>query len=254
MHPLLSARMIALHVLGTIAVGAAGWLGWWQVAAWQDNREDRAAALADADPIPLDEAIGPDDPFPSRYVGQPVEVSGTWVPGTTVYVANKQIEGRDGYWVVTPVSTPTGSAVPVVRGWSPEPASADVGGTVELTGWLQPGEALDAGAELTRDDILGSLRIADILERLDQDTYGGYVMARAAESGLTPVTPDQLPKPDTFTSIRNLLYGIEWWVFAAFAGFLWWRWCRDEVERVRSATEQVESAEEAPDAPVPSSP
>lgn len=226
--------MLALHVLGVLAVGAAGWLGWWQVDAWQENRQESATELADAAPIALDDAIGPDDPFPTRYVGQPVEVTGTWVGDTTVYVANKQVDGDEGYWVVTPVSTPSGSAIPVVRGWSPAPASDPVQGAVELTGWLQPGEALDAGAEELGGDVIGSLRIADILERLDQDTYGGYVMSRDGEAGLTPVTPDQLPEPDTFTSIRNLLYGVEWWVFGAFAAFLWWRWSRDEVERVQA--------------------
>ena len=31
----------------------------------------------------------------------------------------------------------------------------------------------------------------------------------------------------TFTALRNLLYAIEWWVFAGFAAFLWWRYVRD---------------------------
>jgi len=35
-----------------------------------------------------------------------------------------------------------------------------------------------------------------------------------------------------FTSVRNFLYALEWWVFGGFAVYLWWRWCRDEVARV----------------------
>ena len=53
-----------------------------------------------------------------------------------------------------------------------------------------------------------------------------------ASTGLSAVTPASLPKPPSFTSLRNLLYALEWWVFAGFAVFVWWRWCRDEVSRV----------------------
>jgi hypothetical protein len=56
------------------------------------------------------------------------------------------------------------------------------------------------------------------------------------------VTPASLPKAETFTALRNLLYAFEWWVFGGFAVYIWWRWCRDELERRR-----IE--EEGPDEP-----
>ena len=65
---------------------------------------------------------------------------------------------------------------------------------------------------------------------------------------------ERLPKPGTFTSLRNLLYGLEWWVFGAFAAFLWWRWCRDDLDRVRSGTAAAEAGEDAGQAQVRSSP
>ncbi len=237
MPALLSPRLLVLHIVAIAAVVGAGWLGLWQVDAWQDNREDKAAALVDAEPIPLDEALGPDDVFPSRYVGQPVTLSGTWLPDQTAYV-----ERDDSRWVVTPVATASGSAILVVRGSTPSRAAAPKG-VATITGWLQPGEGSSG------------IRIVDFLERMDQDLYGGYVIAREPrEAGLAAVTPDQLPKPDAFTGLRNLLYGLEWWVFGAFAVFLWWRWCRDEVERVRSGTNATDDGQDADEPQVPSSP
>jgi hypothetical protein len=56
--------------------------------------------------------------------------------------------------------------------------------------------------------------------------------ASPAGQRLAPVTPAALPKPDAFTSVRNLLYALEWWFFGGFAVYVWWRWCRDEVNRV----------------------
>jgi hypothetical protein len=54
----------------------------------------------------------------------------------------------------------------------------------------------------------------------------------SAGQRLAPVTPAALPQPSAFTSVRNLLYALEWWFFGAFAVYVWWRWCRDEVNRV----------------------
>ena len=222
--------MLLLHALALVALVAAGALGWWQVGAWQEHRDDKADSLRNAAVVPLDEVLGPDDPFPGGDVGRPVEVTGEWMPGSTVYVDD---------WVVTPVLTASGSAVLVVRGSTPTETAPVPSGKVTLEGWLQP---------------TGVVRVADILQTMDEDLYGGYVIARApVEAGLSPVTPDQLPKPSAFTSLRNLLYGLEWWVFGAFAAFLWWRWCRDEIERVRSGTTTADGAQPAADPEIPSS-
>ena len=75
--------------------------------------------------MPLDDVIGPDDPFPGDKVGQPVVVEGTWVPDGTVCVSGREHDGTTGYWVVTPVVTARrGSALPVVRGWVATPTQA----------------------------------------------------------------------------------------------------------------------------------
>ena len=52
------------------------------------------------------------------------------------------------------------------------------------------------------------------------------------ERGLAAVTPANLPRPAASTSLRNLLYALEWWAFGGFVVYAWWRWCRDEVTRV----------------------
>jgi surfeit locus 1 family protein len=240
---LLEPRMLALHVAAVVAVGAAVWLGLWQYDAWQLHREDQAAAMADRPPVPLGEVLGPDDPYRNDVVGQPVEVVGAWVPQSTVYVAGRPA-GRDagaadGYWQLASLAVcPDGdcagaSAIPVVLGWTEQVPSgiAAPQGTVALTGWLQPGEGSEVDEDLT-DDVLASVRIPDLLQRSDRDLYAGYVILgepAGARAGLTPVTPDSLPDPPASAGLRNLLYAVQWWVFAGFGVFLWWRWCRDET-------------------------
>ncbi len=238
--------MFLLHVPAVLAVVAAVLLGNWQIGAWQEHRQDRSAELADADPVPLQDVLGADDPFPGDGVGRPVSMTGRWLPGDVVYVSGREHDGRDGVWVVVPLLTcgdrtscDTRSAMPVVLGWSATVADAAPlpAGSTDVVGWLQPGESAAGPDPDPRDRVLPALRVADVLQHVDGDVYGGYVILRSpadARAGLVAVTPDSLPDAPTSTALRNLLYGVEWWLFGGFAVFLWWRWTRDELEVARA--------------------
>ena len=243
---LLSPRMLGLHLLGVVAVTAAVLLGLWQYDAWRTGRDLEARDLAGAPALPLDDVMTSDATFPADQVGRPVSLSGRWVPESTVLVSDRGLDGRTGWWVVTPVAVcsagaacDSAPAMLVVRGWSASrtdlPPAPE--GRVDLTGWLQPGEGAGIPDPDPGDDVLPEMRIASAIQHVDQDLYGGYVIARDAApsqgitAGLEPVTPDSLPKPDVTTKLRNILYAIEWWVFGGFALFLWWRWVRDELDR-----------------------
>lgn len=236
---LLSPRLIGLHLLAVVAVTAAVWLGLWQYDAWDAHRDAQAMDLAGATPEPLSDVMTADDPFPGDAVGQPVELEGLWLADETFFVANRDHQGTSGYWVVTPVAVCDSTceegnpAMLVVRGWTEEArdASAPPQGTATIDGWLQPAEGSGRQDPDPTDDVLPELRIASVLQRMDQDLYCAYVISETSGTAqqLVPVTPDSLPAPTTFTAWRNLLYALEWWVFGAFAGFVWWRWCRDEI-------------------------
>jgi len=244
-HTFLAPRFWGVHLLALVCVVAAGWLGAWQYGAWQERRAAEAADLTQLDPIPLDEAMGPDDPFPGDLVGHPVVVDGTWVPDGTVFVSGREHAGRSGYWVVTPLalSGPGTPAIPVVRGWVPSPESAPPAptGSIDLVGGLQPPEGSTTVDENPDDDVLPQLRIADLIQHVDQDLYGAYVVAADPTDGLEQADLAQLPDAGSFTALRNLLYALEWWVFGAFAIFIWWRYLRDTVQREDAAEDPVPS-------------
>jgi cytochrome oxidase assembly protein ShyY1 len=253
LRALLSARMMGLHLLAVVLTTAAILLGLWQWGTWEHQRQDTAGQLADAPAKPLNSVLTSDAPFPSSGVGQPVTFAGRWVPGGSIVVTDRAQGSRRGVWAVTPVAVCDGGpdcakapAVLVVRGWTrsvsqvPPPPS----GRVRVTGWLQPGEGSDAPDPNPRDNVMPELSVADALQHVNQDLYGGYVIAKVVSTGSTtgavstagtdlePVTPYSLPKPSAFTGLRNFLYALQWWVFAGFAVLLWLRWCRDEVTRV----------------------
>jgi cytochrome oxidase assembly protein ShyY1 len=228
---LAAPRYWGYHLVVVAALVAAGWLGLWQYHGWQERRATEARDLTQAAPIPLDDAIGPDDPFPGDLVGQPVEVHGEWAGGT-VYVSGRRHDGQEGYWVVDPVRVGQ-SLLPTVRGWT---ASTDgvppVSGPVDLVGWLQPSESTGVPDDDPADDVLPQLRVADLAQRFDEDLYGAYVVMRdpPPAGALVEADLEELPDAGRFTGIRNLLYAAEWWFFGLFAAFVWWRWAREETE------------------------
>ena len=248
---LLAPRFWGVHLLAFLLASVAGWLGLWQLHVWEDDRAAQGRDLSQAAPIPLDEALGPDDPFPGDRIGQPVLVEGSWVPDGTLYISGREYDGRPGYWALTPVSTAGGAALLVVRGWTPAPSAAPdpPTGPARLVGLLQPPQGTGEPDDDPTDDVLPQVRLADAIQHVDQDLYGAFAivtedLAGTGTSGLQAVPVEQAPEVGAFTGLRNLLYALQWWLFGGFALFVWWRYLADE-RAAMNAGDPVEAAAEA---------
>lgn len=252
---LLAPRYWGIHALVVVLTGAAGWLGLWQLHSWQAHRDEQARDLSHSQPVPLTEVMGPDDPFPGALVGAPVTVTGRWLPEDTFFVSGRRLGDADGYWVLTPLVVDGGqAALPVVRGWTVEPDSVPAAptGTAVFVGWLQPGEGTGAVDDDPADDVLPQVRLADILQRLDRDTFSGYVVladrevpqnaepVNAGNDGLRQASPDQLPPAPRFAAWRNLVYAAQWWIFGVFVVFVWIRYLGDELRGTTAAAAPAE--------------
>lgn len=247
---LLAPRLWGGHLLALVLVAVACGLGVWQISAWQAHREAETADLSTGPALSLTEVMGPDDPYPADRVGQPVDVRGTWVPDGTVLVEGRERDGETGYWAATPVEVDGGggSGLYVVRGWAAtrEEVPPAPTGRATLTAWLQPTEGTNQVDADRTDDVLPQLRTADLVQHVDQDLYGAFAVAREPVGAMAPAELTQLPEASASTGLKNLLYGIEWFVFGGFAGFIWWRWSRDELERGRRAQEPAEERVASP--------
>ncbi len=256
MRAFLTPRMLGAHLLALVAVTAALLLAAWQLAAWDAGRDAEARDLSRIEPVTITEALGPDDPFLGDLVGQPVVLEGRWLDGT-VLVSDRESDGRDGYWVVTPLQVEaTGSALPVVRGWtaSETEVPAAPAGEAAMVAYLQPPEGRVITDADPADDVVPQLRTADLQQQVEVDLYGAYAVVpppapeaiapgdwphgqdatNDGTDGLEPATVEQLPPVGQTTGLRNLLYGLEWVVFAGFAGFIWWQFVRDSRRRDRA--------------------
>jgi surfeit locus 1 family protein len=238
---LLSPRSWGAHLLMLVALAAAIGLGIWQLHAWQAGRAADARDLSKAAALPLAKVMSGDDPFPGQYLGQPVTFEGTWLPKGTLYVADRDLNGKRGYWVMTPVLVGD-SAMPVVRGWTAKPEAAEPSGKVAVRGYLQASEGTGATDDDPEDDVIPEMRIASVVEHVDADLYSAYVVAKdagAGSDGLELVTPSSVPEISNTSHLRNLLYAFQWWIFGGFAIYIWVRWCRDQLEAAAEPAQPV---------------
>ncbi len=227
-------RVIGLHLFAIVAIGFCLFMGTWQLGVYDQRQADESEAEPGAAAVPLTQVWASDDVFTKDQDQLPVTVTGTFRPASEqLWVTDRSQDGETGAWLVAPV-TVDDAQLPVVRGWAPEvspPAAIDVpAGEVSFQAVLQPGDVAAAGWDAQARTI-GSVRIPTLLNELGYDNlWSGYAISTDATvaQGLALA---EVPESDVSWTAggRNLGYGLQWWVFAAFALFMWWRMAREMV-------------------------
>jgi surfeit locus 1 family protein len=92
---------------------------------WQLSRAHAKIAYADEVarrkdmPAVAQDALARDAATAERQWYREVRLSGEWVAARTVFLMNRTMDERSGFYVMTPLRLPDGSAVIVQRGWVP---------------------------------------------------------------------------------------------------------------------------------------
>jgi surfeit locus 1 family protein len=233
---LTTARALGLLVLALAVMAGMIAMGRWQFGVYDDHRRADALAVMRRAPVPMETVLGPDDAFPSGSVGVPVVVSGHYDRSDQLYVRGFAGAG-DRYGVVTPLVTASGSAVLVLRGSSSVPQAPADSGPVRVYGILEPSQS--EGGVLDGRRITTGLRIGALVSDVRPDLYAGYVvLTRSAPAEQLGRVLPPLPNPSRWAGVRNLLYAVQWWIFAAFVAFMWWRIVTEERSEVVGATSE----------------
>jgi surfeit locus 1 family protein len=171
---------------------------------------------------------------------RPVVLKGTWVPGATVFLENRQMRGRPGFFVVTPLLLGPGDAVLVQRGWAPRdqadrtrlPLLPSPVGTVTVEGRISPWPS-----HLTE---LGPDALGPIRQNIDRARFSnefGLTMRPLSVVALAPhdaaatasgLGPDGLlldwPVPAVDVG-KHYGYAAQWFAFCAMIGglYLWFQ-------------------------------
>ena len=238
-----AGRSVVVAVATLLGVVLTANLGAWQLrraaqkVALQDAIESRAQlpALTDAEL-----ARTPEQAEPQHY--RPVHLRGRWVADRTVYLENRQMHARVGFYVVTPLQlADRPEAVLVQRGWVPRdlrdrtllPAVATPSGDVVVQGFIAPPPA--------RLYELGAAATGPIRQNLDLDAFKvesglGLAPLSVQQSDSAGTAGDGLLRewPRSAVDVqKHYGYAFQWFALGALmAGlYVWFQLVRPRLRR-----------------------
>lgn len=223
---MLKRALIAFAALVGIALTLA--LGCWQWGRAQEKLALQAAvatrqeapALTHADLLARPGEL-------AALVHTPVDLRGQWVAARTVYLDNRQMDGKPGFYVVTPLRLEGSDAVVLVqRGWAQRnfqqreqvPAIDTPGGTVVVRGRLAPPPAkLYAFAAEEQGVIRQNLDIARFRTETGLPLLPMSVQQLgAASEGLLREWPQAASG-----AAKNYGYAAQWWALSGLIAILY---------------------------------
>ncbi len=228
----------AVAVLALCVVLARWQWGRYQERLAQNERLD--AALA-APAVPVQELLDASPASPNTPGLAPelewrsVTATGTFDADGQRAVRRRPLDGRNGFWIVTPLVTDSGVLL-VNRGWAPAgtdatqapDAAAPPAGDVVVTGRLRPAEATTP----TDEPPAGQAWATDpgtLIQPPNTLRYDAYVELGSSQ----PPADEQLTalSDPGHRGLNNLVYSVQWLIFAAVAVIGWWRLVRVESRR-----------------------
>lgn len=257
----LKPRWLALLVLALALASGMAALGQWQLDRAREHSQAREIEAAASRPaVELTALLTARQSFTNAAADRPVTASGRWDTTRQLLVADRYLDGRPGWWVLTPLVLPDDSAVVVLRGWTgsaTDPAADPArlpGGTVRIAGVVRPSEppvdrAPGAGTGLPAGQLDG-VDLTQIVQRWPARLITGYVVLTAQEpapDGAPTLVPPTAPS-NRSVAWQNLSYAVQWFVFAGFGLAMWWRLVRDDHRGTlrRTATADAGTRDTAP--------
>jgi surfeit locus 1 family protein len=150
MAPRLSMRAAVVLLASVVGALATARLGWWQLDRGAQKTALHEAVVARGALPALDAAqLARSGDAAATQVHRRVVLEGRWLEAHSVYLDNRQMNGRPGFFLVTPLQLAPDDAVLVQRGWLPRDsqdrtrlaAVATPAGMVRIEGRIAPGIA-----------------------------------------------------------------------------------------------------------------
>ncbi|MGK5637996.1 SURF1 family protein [Streptomyces sp. URMC 126] len=247
---LLTPRWWGINVFAVLAIPFCLFMGSWQLGRFETRVDSHHEQQTQADEArraaatPLRELL----PVTTETSGRKASATGRYDTEHQLLVPDRDLDERKGFYVLTPLRTDDGKALPVVRGWLPGDADAKTDtakvptpppGRVTVAGALQSSESATSKGVRTGGlptGQLGVISAASLVNLLPYPVHDAWITATDAPAPLTPVPP--APPPNTgldLKAFQNLGYTGEWFVFVGFVLFMWFRLFRREVEAARDA-------------------
>jgi cytochrome oxidase assembly protein ShyY1 len=250
----ITPRSIGLLLLALVLAGAFAALGQWQIsrAIQQGTVVQRPTERV----VPLTRVAEPARQQTDASIGQKVRTSGALYPEDTVIVGDRLNDGKRGWWVVghAAVDDPRGAQLAVALGWAPTEDAARAAAARIRAGAPVDGPLVgryvdtDAAEPSTSGDpaALSSVSTARLVNVWTRDvgapTFEGILTLRSAPAGLDDIYSPR-PGSQVELNLLNILYAVEWAIFAVAAFYVWYRLVRDRWEQDRAAEAEAETEE-----------
>ena len=138
---------VAILLLALAVSALTARLGWWQLdrAAQKQSQQLAVSTRAALAPVPQSQLARRLEEVADQ-THRVTTLQGQWLKVKSVYLDNRPMAGRTGFYLVTPLALDDGSVVLVQRGWVPRdlidrsrlPPPPDAPGTVNVNGRLAP--------------------------------------------------------------------------------------------------------------------
>jgi surfeit locus 1 family protein len=229
--------IVTLATVLTMAITAS--LGRWQLQR-ADQKLTLQAEMDTRAALPVwTEADLLQAEVPRTAWHRPVRLRGEWVPQASVFLDNRQMDGRPGFFLLTPLRL-AGSdrAVLVQRGWTPRdfidrsrtPDVPTPGGEVTLEGRLAPPPAkLYELGESAPGPIRQNVELAAMASEYRLDLLDGSVLQTSdAGDGLSR----QWPRVETGVD-KHYGYAFQWFALCVLAAvlYLWFQFISPRRKR-----------------------
>jgi surfeit locus 1 family protein len=210
-----------------LGVGLTARLGFWQLSRAAEKEHRQAEIVAQMQAPVLATAALLEDPAQFKRIYQRVLMQGHWLPDHTVFLDNRPMNGRAGFWVLTPLQLDANTRVLVQRGWLPRhqldrtllPEMQTPEGPVKVQGRiaLPPSDLMTLSA--TPDMVASSSTSSQIRQNIGLDKLQAQVGGAFAAVVLqTDEASDGLLRdwPQITAGIeKNLAYAFQWFCLAA---------------------------------------
>ena len=229
---------LAAHVGIVVLALAFALLGRWQWDVGHKVAPLTAAELTTwRTPQPID-AVITSTGLNGTEVGQAVTVAGSYDSARQLLVPGRTLNGRAGYYVLTPLVTGSDQAIVVNRGFlaasgGAEPAiPAAPSGRITVTGWAAEPESTTGEVNangITQQEQTGVatepnetqyISPAELVNQWPYHLRDAYITATDAASGAGGLTliPAPLPEHGTTWDLLNVCYAFQWWLFILILG------------------------------------
>ena len=239
-------RLVALLVGAVLTVALTTSLGFWQLRRAAEKIALQKAMDAQGAKTPLTATQLRDAADPVPLVHQRVHLRGTWAAASTVFLDNRQMEAKVGFFVLTPLVLESGGAVLVQRGWAPRnfenrsqlPHVDTPSGVVEMEGRiaLPPSKLFEPGAAAA-----GTIRQNLDLVQFRAETGLPLMAVTVLQSG-APSEGLRRAWPAVNVGVdKHYGYAFQWFALAALVAALtlWFQIIRPIYQRSREPHRHV---------------